>query len=108
MRPKVGRSPVTPQRADGLRIDPLVSLPIEKPTSPAAVAAAGPADEPLDPSARFHGFLVCPPNHRSPCASSPVVSFAISTAPASRRISTTLASSAITWSVYAPEPQVVL
>src|SRR5580658_4282055 len=52
-RPKVGRSPVAPQRADGLRIDPLVSLPIENPTRPAAVADPGPADDPLDPSATF-------------------------------------------------------
>ena len=28
MRPNVGRSPARPHRADGLRIDPLVSLPL--------------------------------------------------------------------------------
>src|SRR5687767_11298409 len=48
-RPYVGRRPVTPQRVDGDEIEPSVSLPIENATSPAAVAAAGPADEPLDP-----------------------------------------------------------
>src|SRR5882757_6633794 len=93
MRPKVGRRAVTPQRDAGLRMDPLVSVPIPKATSPPAVADAGPADDPLDPSSGFHGFLVVPPNHRSPCASSPDASFASSTAPASRSISTTLASS---------------
>ena len=92
MRPKVGRSPASPQRADGLRIDPLVSLPIANPTQPAAVADDGPADEPLEPCDRFHGFFVWPQNHWSPLASSPVASLAISTAPASRNISTTLAS----------------
>ena len=92
MRPNVGRSPATPQRAAGLRIDPLVSVPMPKPTHPAAVADEGPADDPLDPTAGSQGLLVCPPNQLSPDASSPVVSFAISTAPASRSISTTLAS----------------
>ena len=35
-------------------------------------AEEGPADDPLDPCVRFHGFFVCPPNHWSPLASSPV------------------------------------
>ena len=92
MRPKVGRRPARPQRADGLRIDPLVSVPMAKPTQPAAVADEGPADDPLEPCVGSHGLLVCPPNQLSPPASSPVETFAISTAPASRSISTTLAS----------------
>src|SRR5438105_701519 len=62
-RPKVGRSPVTPQIVDGLRIDPLVSVPMPNATQPAAVALAGPADDPLDPSPGSHGLLVRPPNH---------------------------------------------
>ena len=57
-----------------------------------AVAEAGPADEPLDPCVGSHGLLVCPPNQLSPAASSPVVSFAISTAPAARSCSTMVAS----------------
>src|SRR5215471_10858856 len=108
MRPKVGRSPARPQRADGLRMDPLVSVPIAKPTQPAAVADDGPADDPLEPCDRFHGFFVCPPNHWSPLASSPVVSFAISTAPASRSISTMLASYSNICSLKAGDPHVVL
>src|SRR5919106_3335462 len=92
IRPNVGRSPASPQRADGLRIEPLVSVPMPKPTHPAAVADDGPADDPLDPCIGSHGLLVCPPNQLSPPASSPVVTFAISTAPASRSCSTTLAS----------------
>ncbi len=57
-RPKVGRSPVTPQRIEGLTMLPPVSLPIAKPTSPAAVAAPGPALEPDEPSSSSHGFIV--------------------------------------------------
>jgi len=41
---------------------PPVSLPMEKPTSPAAVAAPGPALEPEAPSSRSQGFTFCPPH----------------------------------------------
>src|SRR5437868_12605318 len=68
-RPNVGRRPVTPQRVHGDTMLPSVSLPMPKPTSPAAVADAEPADEPLDPSLGFHGLRVMPPNQRSPIAS---------------------------------------
>src|ERR1700675_993644 len=108
MRPNVGRKPVTPHRPEGLRIDPLVSVPIANPTHPPAVAEPGPADDPLDPCAVSHGLFVRPPNHWSPCASSPDVNFASRTAPASRSISITLASLSIICSLYAPDPQVVL
>ncbi len=97
-RPKVGRKPVMPQVRDGPRIEPVVSVPIEKPTSPAAVAAPGPADEPPEPSSVFHGFFVWMPSQESPRAISPVDSLAISTAPASSRRSTTVASMSMTWS----------
>ena len=46
------------------------------------VAAAEPAEEPLDPWVVSHGFLVIPPNHTSPQANAPSVSLATSTAPA--------------------------
>src|SRR6185437_17005615 len=91
-RPNVGLMPVAPQRVDGDEIEPNVSVPIENPTSPAAVAQAGPADEPLDPCSGFHGFRVIPPNHTSPMASSPNDSLATSTAPAASRRCTTVAS----------------
>ena len=45
-RPNVGRRPVTPLRVEGPMMDPPVSDPIAKPTSPAAVAAPDPAEEP--------------------------------------------------------------
>ncbi len=47
--PKVGLSPVTPHLLEGETIDPSVSVPMAKPTNPAEVAAADPADDPLDP-----------------------------------------------------------
>ena len=103
-RPKVGRKPTRPQRIDGDRIDPPVSVPIAKATRPAAVAAPGPADDPLDPSSGFHGLLVRPPAHWSPKAISPVVSLATSTAPAAASRSTTAASKSNTWSCVGGAP----
>src|SRR5215470_20381023 len=82
-RPYVGRKPVMPQRMLGETMLPPVSLPIEKPTSPAAVAAPGPALDPDAPSSSNHGFTVWPPNQISLSASAPRLSFATSTAPAS-------------------------
>src|SRR6266567_2675162 len=75
-RPNVGLNPATPHVRDGDVIEPLVSDPMLKPTHPAAVADAGPADEPLDPVSAFQGFRVRSANQRSPCASAPSVSLA--------------------------------
>jgi len=36
-------------------MEPRVSVPMPKPTQPAAVADPGPADEPLDPCGAFRG-----------------------------------------------------
>jgi hypothetical protein len=44
---------MVPQTTDGPRIDPPVSDPIANATPPAAVALAGPADDPPDPSLGF-------------------------------------------------------
>src|SRR5580704_2579994 len=90
-RPYVGRSPVTPQRIEGLTMLPPVSLPMAKATKPAAVAAPGPALDPEDPSSRFHGFTVWPPNQMSFRANAPRLSLATRTAPASLRRWTTAA-----------------
>src|SRR5512146_48609 len=91
-RPKLGRNPDTPQVRDGDVIEPFVSEPMLKPTQPAAVADAGPADEPLEPVSGFHGLRVRSFHQRSPCASDPSVSFATRIAPASSRRFTTVAS----------------
>src|SRR5437762_7865118 len=106
--PNVGRKPVAPQRVQGETILPSVSLPSAKPTSPAAVAAAEPADEPLDPSLGFQGFRVMPPNQRSPCANAPKVNLATSTAPASSSRAATVALLSRTCSLKGGAPQVVL
>src|SRR5947209_13064120 len=107
MRPYVGRRPTTPHVCAGEMIDPPVSVPTANPTRPAAVAAAGPADDPLEPRSMFHGFRVRPPNQTSPYASSPVDSLATSTAPASRSRSTAVASTGGTCSSYGFAPHVV-
>src|SRR5256885_6192092 len=88
-------------------MEPPVSVPTANPTRPAAVADAGPADDPPEPRVVSHGFLVRPPNQTSPIASSPVVSFASRTAPASRMRSTAVASISATRSLYGFAPQVV-
>ena len=55
-KPKVGRSPVAPQRVLGEEMEPSVSVPSAKPTQPAAVALALPAEDPLEPCFGFHGL----------------------------------------------------
>src|SRR5438067_30158 len=66
-RPKVGRSPDVPHTRQGEMMLPSVSLPTAEPTSPAAVALADPADEPLDPVVGSQGFFVQRSlNQRSP------------------------------------------
>src|SRR6267142_5242364 len=106
-RPNDGRRPVHPQRVEGEEIEPKVSEPTLNATHPAAVAEAGPADEPLDPCLVFHGFRVTPPNHTSPCANAPSVNFATSTAPALSNRFTTVASCSIIWVSNPAAPQVV-
>ena len=50
--------------------------------NPAEVAAAEPADDPLEPCFRFQGFFVSPPNHLLLYANAPIESFAHNIAPA--------------------------
>src|SRR5438552_18432697 len=57
-RPKVGLMPVTPQKAEGIRIDPPVSEPVAPRNSPAASPAAEPPLEPPGMQSRFHGLQV--------------------------------------------------
>src|ERR1700683_3894050 len=106
-KPKVGRRPVTPERVDVEEMEPSVSEPMEKATQPALVAEAGPADDPLDPCFGFHGLRVRPPNHLSPLASAPSVSFAMRTAPGASSRFTTVASSSIICFSNPPAPHVV-
>src|SRR6185503_146811 len=99
-RPNVGRKPATPQVRDGDVIDPFVSEPMLKPTHPAAVADAGPADEPLAPGlvcSGIHGLRVYSFHQWFPCANEPRVSLATRIAPASSRRVTTGASYSNVW-----------
>ena len=54
------QDPQGPQQADGIRIDPVPSLPEAAPTSPAATAAAEPPLDPPGDSSRRHGLSVRP------------------------------------------------
>ncbi len=63
-------------------MDPSVSDPMLNATHPAAVADAGPADDPLEPCSVLQGFRVMPPYHTLPSASAPSVSLAMRIAPA--------------------------
>src|SRR5438093_13566831 len=54
--PYVGRSPVTPQYADGVPMEPEVSDPMAKGTMPAPTADPDPLDEPPDHRSRSHGL----------------------------------------------------
>ena len=82
-RPKVGRIPTVPLRLEGPMMLPAVSVAMEKPTRPAAVADPDPDDDPAAPSLGFHGHRVSPRNQGSPPpANGLVASLAMSTAPA--------------------------
>ena len=90
-----------------MRLDE-VSVPMEKPTSPAATAAADPDDEPPASRRGFQGFRVMPRYHKTdPPANVFVANFATSTAPAFSSRSATAAFTSITRSRYCPTPQVV-
>ena len=97
--PYVGRSPVTPQNAAGVPMEPEVSEPIAQGTSPAATAAPDPLEDPPDQRPVSHGFRPGPWSdalgyrYPPPPASSTIASFAARTAPARRSLATAVASS---------------
>src|SRR5207342_345945 len=100
-RPRLGRSPTTPQNDAGLRNEPPMSEPSASGTMPAARAHAAP---PLDPPALrvgSTGFTVVPKTGLKvwlPAANSGTLVFPIGTAPARRIRSTTSSSRAGTLS----------
>ena len=59
-RPKVGRSPTTPQKAEGVRMLPQVSEPSAKGTQRAATAEPEPLELPPDHREGSQGFLPGP------------------------------------------------
>src|SRR5579863_4322338 len=107
-RPYVGLSPAAPQTLQGVMRLPVVSVPIEKPTSPAAAATAGPDDEPAAFWRGFQGLRVMPRYQTTdPPANVFVANFATSTAPAFSSRSATAALTSITRSRNCPTPHVV-
>src|SRR5262245_31963674 len=108
-RPNVGRRADVPQTREGDTMLPSVSLPSAKPTRPAAVALAEPADDPDEPCRGFHGLrVILSPYHRSPQASAPSDSLATRTAPASSSLPATVALVSSVCSRYGSAPQVVV
>src|SRR5271165_764092 len=59
-RPKVGRKPETPQKAEGQTIEPQVSVPMAKAAMAEATIAPEPLDEPQVQQLVFQGFLAAP------------------------------------------------
>src|SRR6185295_4054283 len=94
-RPNVGMRPTTPQYDAGPRIEPPVSEPNATGTIPAATAAPEPVDEPPVNRSRFQGLRAGGhgrSNDGPAWAISCVASLPSSTAPASRRRVTVVAS----------------
>ena len=106
-RPGVGRRPVTPLQAAGLRSDPPRSLPSAIGSRRQASATAAP---PLDPPAErdvSHGLRVAPKTRLKVCEPAPhsgVFVLPTRIAPAARMRSTSSESAAGTCSRYAGEP----
>src|SRR6266704_1919435 len=59
-RPKLTLNPNRPLSADGIRIDPPPSLPVQIGIMPTATAAAEPPDEPPGVRSGFQGLRVMP------------------------------------------------
>ena len=109
-KPVVPRSPTRLLCADGIRIDPQVSLPIPAAAKLAATAAPVPPLEPPGLRDVSYGFRVCPPSELTvvmPRANSCRFVFPSMTAPASRSRRTWKASSGGITSAMAIEPLVV-
>src|SRR5579871_5043304 len=99
--------PKTPEKHDGMRIEPAPSLPTCSGATPAAQAAAAPALLPPGVCPRFHGLRVIPVSGLSPIAFQPnsgVVVLPRITAPASLSRATAGPSSASAVSVVKCEP----
>ena len=93
-RPCVGRMPYSPQKLDGTRTDPPVSVPKAKSHIPAAAADADPDDDPPGTRSGAAGFRGVPVNGFSPSMPNETSSVAVLPfieAPAASRRSTTQA-----------------
>src|SRR5579859_4536114 len=87
MRPWLGFSPTSPQKAAGMRVDPPPSLAVHMGTKPAATAAAEPPDDPPGVRVRSQGLRVVPQAGEWVKATAPnsgAAVFPTGTAPAAR------------------------
>src|ERR1700727_3795031 len=97
-RPYVGRKPLSPQKPEGKKMEPQVSVPISKAASPAAVIAPEPLEEPQVQWSVFQGFFAAPvaeaegKRYPMPPASSIMAAFPSKIAPAASSFLTTVAS----------------
>jgi hypothetical protein len=111
--PYVGRSPVTPQYAAGVTIEPDVSDPNAYATNPAATAAPDPLDDPPDQRPVSHGFNPGPVaeaaayRYPPPPANSTIANLPRQIAPALSNFFTTVACSSNTCPAYGLAPQPV-
>src|SRR3954469_150995 len=95
-RPNDALMPNRPVKPQGMRIEPPPSVPIASGPMPAATAAAAPPEEPPGVFAGFHGLRVMPVSGLSVTPFQPnsgVVVLPRSTAPCSRNLAVTGASS---------------
>src|SRR5699024_3102553 len=95
-RPGVGFNPTSPQAAEGIRMDPAVSVPRVVKLISAATAAPEPPLEPPGTLSAFHGLATGPKCGlllSMPQAYSCILSFPVRTTPASRSFFTTEESS---------------
>ncbi len=95
MRPWLGLKPDRPQTVDGIRMDPPPSEPVASGTSPLAIAAEVPPDEPPGERSVFHGLRVGPKvglNVSPTKPASGVLVLPITTQPAARSRATSVAS----------------
>src|SRR5690349_11034875 len=108
--PNEGRNPYTPQKWEGMRIDPAVSPPTSNPVKPAATAAADPPDEPPGVFVTSHGLFVVPYTSLCVCqsrASAGKLDLPNTIAPASLSLDTASASLVETWCPHRDDPPVV-
>src|SRR4030095_2787485 len=97
--PSVGLRPTSPHNAEGMRIDPPVSVPIDAYAMSVATEIAEPPDDPPGERLGSSGCLAGPNADSSfvvPNANSCRLVLPIRTAPAARRRVTTVASAAAT------------
>src|SRR6218665_2496275 len=110
MRPSVGLRPNTPQKCEGMRMEPPMSLPTSSELMPEATATAPPPELPPQVRSTSHGLFVRPKMVLCVCVSSASRGMFVlptMTAPAALSRATTVASRSGMWRASASKPLVV-